>query len=201
MRAPKQRQQLQQLQDAPQPPPHDVLLQAHTSPDCLCVSFDPCHEHRLATGGADGFVYVLDRRALDTPLHQLRLHGGAVAHVAWSSARRGLLATAGEDGVVLLWDAARLGPAGSAAQGLAAQEGRHRGVASHIAELGQQGLVWAHGGHMSPVSALALHPSRPWLVASASEQEVCACDSGGKQVVVQRRHCMLWEVNRAGISC
>jgi WD40 repeat protein len=193
MKAPRA-QQGQQQQDAAAA----SQLGAQTDTDCLCVAFDPCHEHRLASGGADGYVYVLDSRRLDEPLQQLRLHAGSVTSVAWSPKRAGLLATAGEDGVVLLWDADKMQQPQPQQQ--PHDEHARLDVGSQVAMLGQRGLLWAHGGHLSPVSAVALNADSPWLVASASEREVAAPGSTGESVVVQRRHVMVWEVNRSGAA-
>jgi WD40 repeat protein len=69
--------------------------QSNPQADCLTVDFDPNHPHRLATGGADGYVYVLDMRRLERPLEKLSLHAGDVRQVSWSRGAAGLLASAG----------------------------------------------------------------------------------------------------------
>lgn len=78
------------------------------SADCLSVGFDPNHSYRMASGGKDGYVYVIDMRKLNDPLERLPLHAGDVRHVSWSQGAPGILASAGEDSHVLLWDASKM---------------------------------------------------------------------------------------------
>lgn len=201
-------------------------LTEQSAPDCTCVAFDPCDEYRLASGGADDYVYVLDRRRLEQPLDQLRLHGGSVTSVRWSHQRPGMLLTAAADGLVVLWDAGNMRHATAApachlfARGSAA--GKHQQSQQPVqlqqqhpqqqrrpkqlseteeamAVLNQPGVVWVFGGHFSGVSAAAMNPDRPWLVASASESDAAAPDATGRTVIMQRQNVMVWEVNRSGM--
>jgi WD40 repeat protein len=143
-------------------------------PDCLCVDFDQTHEYRLATGGKDGYVYVLDMRRLSKPLEKLSLHAGDVRQVSWSKndGASGLLASAGEDGHVLLWDVHKMrhslhkqqqqqqGAAGAAAAGLGLPVPRKTQLSDALAQLSQPGLLFAHQGHIAAVDGLAWNPNR-----------------------------------------
>eukprot|EP00775_Hariotina_reticulata_P006055 gene6055-6293_t len=82
----------------------------HLTRDCYTVAFDAHNNFRLASGGADGCVYLLDTRRLDRPLHVLAQHAGSVTQVAWSPCVPGLLASTGDDGFVLLVEAAAWNP-------------------------------------------------------------------------------------------
>jgi WD40 repeat protein len=162
--------------------------QSNPNADCLTVDFDPNHPHRLATGGSDGYVYVLDMRRLEKPLDKLSLHAGDVRQVSWSRGAPGLLASAGEDGHALLWDvhkmrhslrkqqqrqqqqqqqgtAAGLGPqqqgsAAAAAAGLGLPQPRRTQLSDALAQLAQPGLLFAHHGHIAAVGGLAWNPDR-----------------------------------------
>lgn len=191
--------------------------------DCFCVAFDPCNDHRLASGGADGYVNILDTRKLSQPVDQLGLHAGSVTSVAWSHSLPGLLASAGEDGAVMLWDANKLQHAARFAGGRQQQQGQnqqqlhvqdmqgalglpaHRQVRAYEQSLREHslpGLLFMHGGHFGAVGGLALNPHRPWLLASSTGCVVEAPDSSGQSVVIQRQPVMVWQPNTAhGLLC
>ena len=75
-----------------------------TGGDALTVAFDPLDGNRLATGGADGVVCVLDVRRLEGPVERLLQHAGGVNQVAWSGVVGGVFASCSDDAGVLLWD-------------------------------------------------------------------------------------------------
>lgn len=176
--------------------------------DCYCVAFDPLHDYRLASGGADGYIKLLDMRRLDDPVEELSMHAGSVTSVVWSHTLPGLLASAGEDGAVLLWDANKLQHADAFAchqlqqqqQGLGLPQPLHiarEGLTNSVREFSWPGLLFMHGGHLGLVGALASSPDRPWLVASSTGQMVEAED-----VVIQMQPVMVWEPNRMrGLLC
>jgi WD40 repeat protein len=180
--------------------------------DCYCVAFDPLHDFRLASGGADGRVKLLDMRRLDDPVEELGLHAGSVTSVAWSHSLPGLLVSAGEEGAVLLWDANKLqhvGAFGAHQQQQQQQQQqealglpqpphiRRNNLSANVRQYSLPGLLFMHGGHLGAVGALALCPGRPWLVASSTGQLV---EAGG--VVIQRQPVQVWEVNRSrGLLC
>jgi WD40 repeat protein len=146
--------------------------QTNQPPDCLTVDFDPNHPHRLATGGKDGYVYVLDMRRLAQPLEKLSLHAGDVRQVSWSRGVPGLLASAGEDDHVLLWDVHKMkhslrkqqqqGTAAAAAGGggLGLPQPRKTHLSDALAQLSQPGLLFVHQGHIAAVEGLAWNPDR-----------------------------------------
>ena len=198
--------------------------------DCFCVAFDLLHDYRLASGGADGYVKVLDMRRLDQPVEELGMHAGNVTSVAWSHSLPGLLVSGGDDGAVLLWDANKLrhaaafGPQQQQQQGPQQQQGqpvqqqhpqqqqglglpeqRHirlSNLTESVRQYSLPGLLFMHGGHLGPVGSVALNAERPWLVASGSAGLGEGQDGAGRNVVVQRQPLMVWEPNTSeGLLC
>lgn len=65
----------------------------------------PHDAHLLATFSQDsGVVRVLDVRQPGQALLELKGHGAALNCVEWSPNRRGILASGGDDSLVLIWD-------------------------------------------------------------------------------------------------
>lgn len=74
-------------------------------PPLLRISASPHDAHLLATVSSDSSVIrVLDVRQPGQALLELRGHGAAVNCIEWSPNRRGMLASGGDDSLVLIWD-------------------------------------------------------------------------------------------------
>lgn len=74
-------------------------------PPLLRISASPHDAHLLATISTDSpMIRVLDVRQPGQALLELRGHAAAVNCLEWSPNRRGLLASGGDDSLVLLWD-------------------------------------------------------------------------------------------------
>lgn len=77
-------------------PPSQPLLRLAASP------FD---SHMLATFASDSnLIRILDVRQPGTALLELRGHAGALNSIEWSPHKRGLLASAADDALVMTWD-------------------------------------------------------------------------------------------------
>jgi len=77
-----------------------------TSP-LLRIAFNPSDSNYMSTFHMDGSeVQILDMRSPGQPVMELRGHLGPINALGWGSADHPLLATAGDDCQVLLWDLA-----------------------------------------------------------------------------------------------
>ena len=75
------------------------------APPLLRLAASPHDSHLLATFAADSnIIRILDVRQPGQALLELRGHAAAVNTVEWSPSRRGMLASGGDDHLVLVWD-------------------------------------------------------------------------------------------------
>lgn len=119
------------------------------------VSFNPFNQYLLATASADKTTAIWDLRRMDTSVHSLIGHSAGVTSVKWSPHHESVLATGSYDRRVMLWDLSKIG--------------------AHDPEEDEDGvaeLLFVHGGHTSKISALDWHPTLPWVIASAGEDNI-----------------------------
>jgi WD repeat-containing protein 68 len=77
----------------------------HPSPPLLRLAASPHDSHLLATFAADSnLIRILDVRQPGQALLELRGHAASVNAIEWSPSRRGMLASGGDDSLVLVWD-------------------------------------------------------------------------------------------------
>ena len=88
----------------------DLILAGHTA-EGYGLAWSPLVKGMLASGSQDSVVCVWDVNAIGKdhprtiqPLTKLLGHSGSVEDVAWHSTNPHMLATAGDDCVVMLWD-------------------------------------------------------------------------------------------------
>ena len=75
------------------------------SPPLLRLAASPHDAHLLATFSQDSpIIRILDVRQPGQALLELRGHASAINCMEWSPSRRGMLASGGDDSLVLLWD-------------------------------------------------------------------------------------------------
>ncbi|KAF1990264.1 WD40 repeat-like protein [Aulographum hederae CBS 113979] len=75
------------------------------SPPLLRLAASPHDSHLLATFAADSnIIRILDVRQPGQALLELRGHAASVSSIEWSPTRRGMLASGGDDSLVLVWD-------------------------------------------------------------------------------------------------
>lgn len=120
------------------------------------LDFNPHTEFLLATASADETVKVWDMRKLDTPFATLYSHADEVTSVKWSPHEPTVLASGSHDRSILVWDLARL----------------NDDLSSDENEEGPAELLFHHGGHNSRISDFDWHPTLPWVIASAAEDNV-----------------------------
>lgn len=92
------------------PPPASPSSSARplTSP-LLRIAFNPTDSNYMATFHQDGSeIQILDMRSPGQPVMELRAHRAPVNALSWGMSDTPLLATAGDDSQLLLWDLAPL---------------------------------------------------------------------------------------------
>ena len=76
-----------------------------SAPPLLRLAASPHDAHLLATFAFDSrLIRILDVRQPGTALLELRGHQGSLNSLEWNPARRGMLASGGDDSLVLIWD-------------------------------------------------------------------------------------------------
>lgn len=121
------------------------------------LSFNHFNEYIIATGCADDTVGLWDIRNTTKAVYSLSGHASDVSHVAWSPHDESVLASAGYDRRINLWDLSLIDTPQTAEE---EQEGPPE-------------LVFIHGGHTNRISDLSWHPTIPWTLASCSEDNIC----------------------------
>ncbi|KAK4889461.1 hypothetical protein LTR27_011722 [Elasticomyces elasticus] len=121
------------------------------SPPLLRLAASPHDAHLLATFASDSnIIRILDVRQPGTALLELRGHQGALNTIEWSPSRRGMLASGGDDSMVLVWDLLN-SPQGNQAGGL----GNGSGTGNAGAGVGGAGSVGGDVGGVNGKGPLA----------------------------------------------
>ena len=109
------------------------------SKEANVLKFSPFDSNLFLSASSDNTAALWDYRFMHHPLHVLEGHVNGVFSGAWSPFMRNVVATAGMDRRVIVWDLSRIG------QEQTAEE----------AEDGPAELLFVHGGHLSRVNDIS----------------------------------------------
>jgi len=150
-------------------------MNAHGTADIHCCDWSRHDDTLVLTGSADATVRLYDRRrassnpaASSALVHTFSGHSAAVNVVEWCPDRGGVFASASEDGMVNVWDTARLDQASTAAS---------KGT-----------RMFQHAGHAG-CNVVDFHwsPAVPWTCVS-----VCEKQEGGGVIQLWRMSDLLY---------
>ncbi|KAL0581831.1 hypothetical protein V5O48_000199 [Marasmius crinis-equi] len=98
------------------PPPSSTPSNSARPPTSplLRIAFNPADSNYMSTFHMDGSeIQILDMRSPGMPVMELKAHHGQINALGWASADNPLLATAGDDCQLLLWDLANYTTSGT----------------------------------------------------------------------------------------
>ena len=121
-----------------------------------CLAFNPLNPNILATGSGDKTVAIHDWRNLSKPLHAFESRTEEVYQLNWSPTNEAILASAGQDRKVMVWDLSRIGDEQSPEDD----------------EDGPPELLFIHGGHTAKVSDFDWNGNDDWVVASVANDNI-----------------------------
>ncbi|KAF5481839.1 hypothetical protein F2P56_002459 [Juglans regia] len=137
---------------------------AHNA-DLHCVDWNPHDDNLILTGSADNSVRMFDRRNLTSngvgsSIYKFEGHRAAVLCVQWSPDKSSVFGSSAEDGLLNIWDYAKVGKK---------VERAARSPSS------PPGLFFQHAGHRDKVVDFHWNAFDPWTIVSVSDD----CDSTG----------------------
>ena len=148
-----------------------AIANAHES-DVQCVDWSVCNSDYILTGAADGSVKVFDRRKLGgssvssyREVKSLHHHRAAILQVEWNPHKEGVFGTAGEDGLLHIWD---MNKNTQSAGGISSS-------GNHPSE-----LLFKHVGHRGEIKDFQWNMDDPWTILSVStDLDMYGKGSGG----------------------
>ena len=123
--------------------------------DIQCVDWSAKNENHILTGSEDASVKVFDRRKMggdsNSELFHLKYHTQAILHVEWSPDKEGICGTAGQDGILNVWDLNK--------------------TESRTIDIPKQ-LLFQHVGHRSQIEEFQWNLEDPWTIMSVSNDQL-----------------------------
>eukprot|EP00879_Flechtneria_rotunda_P023159 GHRR01024485.1.p1 GENE.GHRR01024485.1~~GHRR01024485.1.p1 ORF type:complete len:209 (+),score=74.26 GHRR01024485.1:1872-2498(+) len=140
--------------------PIAAIDKAHGNCDVHTVDWSALQDHLLATGAADGSLKVWDKRKLPLngstaggSLHTFVYHTDAIMRVEWHPTEKGILASGGEDHLVVVWSLGRATAGAVAAGPRSSSKGgsSNKGSDSSSREAPPE-VLFKHVGHRAGVN-------------------------------------------------
>ena len=104
----------------------------------------------FATGSTNGIVGFYDSRYPQTSIYQITAHDSIVSAVIWSPDQRDIVASSSDDAAIALWSITE------------AKEMKENDL----------NMVFAHNGHLTPITAFDWCKDIPWTLASISQDNL-----------------------------
>ncbi|PON89978.1 Guanine nucleotide-binding protein, beta subunit [Trema orientale] len=120
------------------------------------LSFNPYNEWIVATGCGEGTVDIYDMRMKLRKFFTLSNHERDVIQVEWDPNHENILASASDDGKVILWDLNRIG----SVESYKYLEGDDKNVHPE--------LLFSHGGHRHWIRDISWYKNEPWVISSVA---------------------------------
>lgn len=114
------------------------------------LSYSPHIPFMFATGSMKGIVGFYDSRYPQAPIYQITAHDSIVSSVIWSPDQRDVVASSSDDTAIALWSITE---------------------AKEMND-GDQNMVFAHNGHLTPITAFDWCKDIPWTLASVSHDNL-----------------------------
>lgn len=114
------------------------------------ISFSPHIPFMFSTGSTGGIVGFYDSRYTQAPIFQITAHDSIVSSVIWSPHQRDIVASSSDDAGIALWSVTE------------AKEKRD----------GDPIAVFAHNGHLTPITSFDWCKDISWTLASVSQDNL-----------------------------
>lgn len=148
-------------------PADAAVMAAHPhAAELNCVAFSPADENLLATGDADGHIFLHDLRQVGAAAANLHASGEQLLQLAWCPQRPRLVAAVDESRVLLV----NL-PDHTTQEGqpdMHAHGGGHHGGAVHHAATADADVRFAHAGQASSVYDVSWSDEQEGMLASVA---------------------------------
>lgn len=145
-----------------------ILFQnAHT--DAInTLAFHPTLDKLFATGSSDKTIGVFDLRFPEHgKIHSLEGHKDIITKIDWHPKDSAILASSSDDRRVIFWDLSRAGMEQT----------------QEDAEDGPPEMLFMHGGHTNRVSDFSWNQNDPWVICSASDDNLIQVWRASRQLV------------------
>ncbi|XP_078151925.1 WD-40 repeat-containing protein MSI4-like [Carex rostrata] len=146
----------------------------HGARELHCVDWNAQNMNLILTGSGDNTVCLFDRRFLTTggealPIYMFEGHKAPVTSIQWCLDRASVFASAGEDGILNIWDYYK---------------------SENERAKTNPGLFFQHSGHRDAIMDFHWNPAEPWTLVSITVD--ISSTIGGSTLQIWRMSDMLY---------